>query len=232
MLHKKAVKLILFLLIFSCLVSPVLGQSIPKIDLFVGYSFLRSPEVAVGSGSLTVNGNTFSTVNGNLNPTNGFNASITRNLNRWVGMTGELGGNYNDNGIKNHTFMVGPTFSFRTSRLTPFVHSLFGLDKQSPTSESILSSFSTSSSTLSTPVTSFSGSNTGFAWVVGGGVDYRTKSKVSIRLVEADYLRSNDLIFETLTGSCINGVCPQFSGTGPTKKQNNFRLSFGVVFHL
>ena len=50
---------------------------------------------------------------------------VTRNVNRWFGITGDVSGSYK-NGGHMYTYMVGPTLSARTERVTPFAHALFG----------------------------------------------------------------------------------------------------------
>ncbi len=84
---------------------PVSAQDYPKGELFGGYQFTH------------------------LNPginANGWNASITGNVNRWFGVTADFSGAYK-NGGKFHTAMAGPVFSLRKSEIvTPFAHVLVG----------------------------------------------------------------------------------------------------------
>lgn len=88
-----------------------MGQETPKAELFGGYSY-------AGGGS------------------NGFDASIAVNVNNWLGLVGDVGGQYStftDQGftekIRSHSFLVGPRFSARQKRVVPFVHALFGVSK-------------------------------------------------------------------------------------------------------
>ncbi len=124
---------------------PVAAQDYPKGELFGGYQFTH------------------------LNPSvnaNGWNASITGNVNKWLGISADFSGAYK-NGGKLHTVMAGPVFSMRTSsNVTPFVHALFGAG--------IASGGGTSS--------------TAFATALGGGLDVTVNEHVAVRLVQADWL--------------------------------------------
>jgi len=247
MLHRIAVKGVVLSLMAWSLVLPVTAQEVPKIDIFAGYSFLRSQ----------TGGPTFSFANpfsGNppqkLQPMDGFNASVTENINKWGGITEDLSGYYSDAGIKNHTLLVGPQFSFRqTHGITPFIHAMFGANYQTPARQVITDKiilfpptpFPGSGNVVSTSIFPFSspsplrGSHTAFAMAFGGGVDYNVNPRLSIRLIQADYFRSSFKFTEQVvdqfcdqSGNCSTG--PVFNS--PTEKHNNLRLSFGVVFHL
>src|SRR5579859_285822 len=131
MLHRIAVKGVVLSLIAWSLVLPLTAQDVPKMDIFAGYSFLRSQ---VGGQAFVISNNNNPQ---KLQPIDGFNASVTENLNKWVGITEDLSGYYSDAGIKNHTLLVGPQVSFRQAHgITPFIHGLFGANYQTPARQS------------------------------------------------------------------------------------------------
>jgi opacity protein-like surface antigen len=130
------------LLGFSCL--PLAAQDYPKAELFGGYQFTH--------------------LEPSLNA-NGWNASLTGNLNSWFGGNVDFSGAYKS-GVKFHTFMFGPVVSLRKSELvTPFAHVLVGAARLSD-----------------------GGSTTGFSMAVGGGLDVKVNSHFAVRLVQADWL--------------------------------------------
>lgn len=249
MLHRIAVKGVVLSLMAWSLVLPLTAQDVPKMDIFAGYSFLRSQ---VGGQVFTFTNDTPQ----KLQPIDGFNASVTENFNKWVGITEDLSGYYSDAGIKNHTLLVGPQLSFRQAHgITPFIHGLFGANYQTPARQSpiidqvVLAPPATGSNNTQSVIVSDSqlvpslrGGHTSFAMAFGGGVDYNVNPRFSIRLIQADYFR-NSFKFtqgfaEELCGGFIGAgtssstcnVISTFNST--TEKHNNLRLSFGVVFHL
>src|SRR5579859_3164057 len=216
-------------------------------DIFAGYSFLRSQ----------VGGQVFAFTNDEpqqkLQPIDGFNASVTENLNKWAGITEDLSGYYSDAGIKNHTLLVGPQVSFRQAHgITPFIHGLFGANYQTPARQSpiidqlVLAPPPTGSGNASTGFVSetqtipgLRGGHTAFAMAFGGGVDYNVTPRFSIRMIQADYFRNSfkftqgfvsEICGPTGTGATACNIGSSFNSS--TEKHNNLRLSFGVVFHL
>jgi hypothetical protein len=97
--------------------------------------------------------------------TNGWNAAINGNVNRWFGVTADFSGSYK-NGGHMYTFMFGPTVSARTKRVTPFVHALFG------------------GATLGDG----GGSGGAFSMGLGGGLDVNAGNHLALRLLQADWL--------------------------------------------
>jgi len=176
------------------------AQDTPRFEVFGGYSYANASRTfAVDRPSL-----------------NGWNAALTVNANRWLGVVGDFSGYYGSPSIsiatpvvclappcprpqvnfdtKVHTFLLGPQVSFRTRRVTPFAHALFGLGR---TSVHIDSPFSTVGTI----------SNNAFAMALGGGVDVNINSRLAWR-VQPDYLQT-DFLHQT---------------------QKNFRISTGPVF--
>ncbi len=148
------------LLLLVCVVMTsalVFSQETPQAELFGGYSYMRS--------------------GGNFN---GWNAAATVNWNDWLGITADFGGNYASQSLHFagfptvgssahfHTFTFGPTATYRgNDRFVPFGHFLLG------------------GSRLSQKVTiggiEQSQSETGFAFLLGGGVDIPTNEHWAFR---------------------------------------------------
>lgn len=163
-----------------CLSALSVAQDVPKAEVFGGYSYLR-----------------FNPGGGTSFNNNGWNASLTGNLNKWLGFTGDFGGTYNGlaTGVNSnlHTYMFGPKLTYRRDKIAPYVHVLFGGAHSSLTAAGFGSS-----------------SSNAFSFATGGGVDYKVKDRISLRLVQLDYLNT------------------RFADA----HQNNFRLSTGLVFNL
>jgi hypothetical protein len=130
---------------------------------------------------------------------NGINGALTVNLKENIGVTADFGGAYKSEGgasTKTLTYTFGPVISGRKDApFVPFAHALFG-------------GFHTS---LDLGIPAANGSVSGFAMLIGGGVDVRMSDRLSIRAGQFDWisLRAN--------GGSSN---------------NNFRYSGGVVVHF
>jgi opacity protein-like surface antigen len=124
------------------------------------YSYLRA-----GSGTLDVN---------SIN-TNGWAASLTGNFNRLLGVTAEFSSQYKNeiSGVtvngRDYNILFGPQIGYRTGKLRPFAHALFGVSRL--TADGISSQNS-------------------FAMAYGGGLDVKANRLLSIRLGQLDYLRT------------------------------------------
>ena len=125
-------------------VSAMAQEESPKVELFGGYQFTH--------------------LDPSLN-TNGWNAAVTGNVNRWVGVTADFSGSYKDGGHM-YTYMFGPTFSVRTKRVTPFVHALFG----------------------GAAIGDGGGYGGAFSMGLGGGMDVNAGNHLALRLLQADWL--------------------------------------------
>ncbi|MDH4065296.1 MAG: porin family protein [Acidobacteriota bacterium] len=150
-----------------CLSLPASAQDItPAVDVSGGYSFLRHQERDEVGGEAT--GQNF----------HGWVASVAGNLTRWLGLVGEVGGNYKTLGFDGtdvsfsvHSFMGGMRFSARPpGHITPFGQFLVGAVRGSVSALGV------------------SGSTTEFGAQGGGGVDFWIRPKFGIR-VGADYRR-------------------------------------------
>ena len=95
----------------------------------------------------------------------GWNASLTGNFPHVLGITADFSGAYKER-VDFHTFTVGPVLTARLPVVQPFVHALFG------------------GATLS----GFGESNTGFAMILGGGMDIGFRKGIGIRLFQVDWI--------------------------------------------
>lgn len=128
------------------------SQETPKAEIFGGYS---------------------AKIQKGMDLANGWEGSVTGNLNRWLGVTADFSGYYRtDDGVsqRNYNYLFGPRVTYRTETLSPFGQVLFGVAHQRA---------------------GVDGTNVGdnaFATAIGGGLDYNLKKHVAVRLFQADYL--------------------------------------------
>ena len=169
----------------------------PRVEIFGGYSYLHTDLLFKS------------------NIPKGWNASVTGNVHRIIGIEADFSGHYGDiserrpDNYRTYLFLFGPKFAARLPKVTPWGHALFGASYVNVEGRNFQGDYSDS--------------RTAFAWAVGGGVDVRLHRNLSARVIQADYIRAN---------SSASGVTTGQTGTyfpiesGPS---NNFRLSFGVV---
>lgn len=124
----------------------------PKAEAYIGFSHLR---VSAGSAGF-----------------NGFEAAVTGNVSRYVGLKFDLSGNYrSDSGARSsiYNFLGGVQLKNNTrgARFKPFAHALLG------------------GAHISVSGGNFS--ETGLSAVVGVGLDIRASRRVDIRVLQADY---------------------------------------------
>ena len=172
---RKLAFLIAVLSVFSLM---AYAQEAPKAEIFGGYQYAHINSGVSGAPSFNFNG---------------WDASVSGFFTRNVGITGDFSGNYgtvSSVSTKIYTYLFGPTVRFSNSRVSPFVHGLFGGAHVSGGSGV--------------------GSDSGFAWAAGGGLDVNASSHVAVRLGQFDFLQSR---ISNLT-------------------QNNFRYSVGIVFRF
>jgi len=131
------------------------------------------------------------------------------NINRVLGVVGELGENHvgTISGVSfgNNTFeyLFGPRFNWRHSRFTPYVQALVGGERYS----------NGLNPATGTPLLT---SQNNFAAALGGGLDVTLTNHIAIKPVQVEWLTT------------------QLSGSASTLKyvQNNLRYSAGVVFRF
>ncbi len=191
-----------------------------KVDLFLGYSYLRFSPALSGNPSYNFNGG---------------GGAVTYNFNHWFGLEAEFtqvgAGNLTVNsstGLNSlttsgnfFTYLFGPEFKYHnSSRITPFGHLLFG-GVHSNVYGNIQSAGTISTGSLVTDTT-----KEAFALAVGGGLDYRASKHIALRLGQFDYLMTRFSGREVTTAG--NGSI----GTLDISNQSNFRYMGGIIFLL
>lgn len=190
---KKTLQLSLFCLLLAM---PCLAQDVPPWEVFGGYSFDHT-DVREYFKSTPI----IYTIRHEYVGLHGWDASLTENMNTWFGGTLDISGHYKSldvAGIPNeervYSVLYGPRFCFRTPMITPFVHFLMGVAR---------------ASAKVTPVGPHD-AETSFALAAGGGVDMKVGKSTAVRLLKAEYFRTDVL------------------GT----KQNSFRAAAGMIFYF
>jgi len=187
----------MFLIVALSLALPIIAQAqeAPRVEVFGGYSYLRLEDVGIGGLDRDLNG---------------YNVAGAINIfKKSIAIKADVSGHFGDisaGGIsidQNQTlFLFGPQFSLRKNeRIQPFAHALFGVARIK----------------LDTDGVSGDITDTGFAFALGGGVDVKAlSSKLAVRLIQADYVRTKlDLL-----------------GIGDSNSSNNFRITTGLVFRF
>ena len=149
---RQFVILVGFMLLFS---GAAMAQDTPKAEVFGGYSYVNVHGFSVPGG---------------------WHGSLAGNVNRWFGIVGEISGHYESRGAANanaHVFTVGPRFSARGEKLTPFAHVTFG------------------GARFGASLANSSASASGFAITVGFGLDIKAGDHIAIRVPQFDYITTN-----------------------------------------
>jgi hypothetical protein len=105
---------------------------------------------------------------------NGGSGYVEYNINRWVGLVGDVGGYANTRvDDKAMTYLFGPRFNWRHSRLTPYVQFLFG-----------------GMYGWANPKGTPSMTQNAFATAAGGGLDYRLSNHIAVKPIQVEYVMS------------------------------------------
>lgn len=153
-------------LLFICFVflgAEAHAQQVPRWEVFGGYSFLRLDSPALGFADYS-----------NMN---GWNASVTGNLNRRFGIVIDGSGNYAAN-VGAYNIMIGPEITQRRDKGKFFAHVLVGKSDDHVS--------------ISEPQpfrTEFTGVGTAIA--AGGGFDWYVTHRITFRVFQADYLHTH-----------------------------------------
>jgi len=186
-----------------------------KYDIFAGYSHNR---VDTGIGD---NDPQLDDIIDEREGFHGFNASVTRNVTRYVGFKFDLSGHYNqttlpvagtaqldlDSSLYNFLGGVQLKDNSKETRFKPFAHALVGAAHAK-----VEGTFSNNVCIAVFPSpcpANFDESDTGFAGAFGGGLDIRASERVDIRAFQFDYNPT------------------RLFGGGT---QHNFRVGIGIVF--
>jgi hypothetical protein len=144
------------------------SEPAPKIDIFAGYSYMRSNIVVTGTRI-------------NLN---GGSGSVAYNVTNWLGIVGDFGvydtGNAGGEGrsLTISTYQFGPRISMRGHSLGPFGQVLLGAGHATGTL------YTTSLGNGSAPL----GASNGFALTAGGGLDWKLNHTIGIRIIQTEYM--------------------------------------------
>jgi opacity protein-like surface antigen/outer membrane protein OmpA-like peptidoglycan-associated protein len=187
-----------------------LNRGTPKVEWFLGYSYLRGmPDLEPANRLYWLNGGSM---------------SIAYNFNRYLGLVADLGG-FADSKIEFpgtgggastvmssygavFPYLFGPRLSFRGhERVTPFLQVLFG---GIYATKVMMDSGCGGAGCIPLPA------ENKFAWTGGGGLDVKVSHHVAIRIVQVEYLMTNF----------------QNHNTGINELQNDMRFSSGIVFRF
>jgi hypothetical protein len=155
-------KVVVCLLALFSITAIASAQDTPKLDVFVGYSYLRDKPSTSGVNGFNLHGGS---------------ASVAYNANNWLSGVADFGG-YHANNILGSgvdgtisTYLFGPRFSYRRhERFTPFAQTLFGVAHASGNGFVV------------------SGTSNAFAASFGGGVDVKLFHRLSFRPAQVEYL--------------------------------------------
>lgn len=180
---------------------------LPKVEVFIGYSYVGAAPRNDRNRIVGLHGGS---------------ESIAYNLNSHWGLVADFGAyesdhltlggvpptNVHANGAL-YSYMFGPRVSFRRERVASFAQILFGGVHASNVN---IPGCSDSAACTVLP------SENSFAMTAGGGVDVTLSRHIAVRLFQAEYLLTR---FRDISSS-----------TGQTARQNDVRLSTGIVFRL
>jgi opacity protein-like surface antigen len=205
-------------------------NSTPKVQVFGGYSLVHIDNGGLSSivfdEDLRERNSPFSAASN----FSGWNAEVQYNPLRWLGVVADFGGRYGKpitearfstlSGLPTltgYSFLFGPVFSYHNkSKLTPFIHALFGYDRISLSAGTIFG--------VNTPLSSLGDTFTDAAVLFGGGFDYKVFKNFSLRLAQVDdFHTTHDL------NNFYGNAFPTGVFTGLETHQNNLRFSTGVV---
>ncbi len=203
-----------------------LAQDVPKAEVYLGYSYLRTA--------------TATQVNAFNN--NGGLSSLQYNFNKNFAIVGELGG-YQAGNVSIHgsnfgtldstffSYQFGPRVSInKTGTVTPFFHYLVGGVHESrsfnvptaliPPGTQFPSDLKIE---MGNQFTKFRSTQNAFAMTIGGGFDIKLTRLISIRPAQVDYIPSHFSPFN------VPGVPGNINNT---RWQHNLRYSAGINFRF
>lgn len=207
-----------WLLVSLVIVAPAQAQLYPAMEGYVGFSLYN---------------NEYGTDRHN---SPGIQFNIGYNLTRNLQLLGDFGAQLHSTNIvwtngKNaeadsYQFLFGPELKARNrSNVTPFAHGLVGAalrDYAVPSGNW----FCTGSPPFCFQDSFSIARESGFAWSIGGGIDWQVQPSVAFRIVQFDWIRTNL--------SRDNGNFSPQQGSLPVLKgwQDNYRFSAGITFRF
>ncbi len=137
---------------------------------------------------------------------NGWNASIAGNISSWFGVVGDFSGHY---ASPFHIFGPGVHINSYTFMGGPKLSYRQGR-------ATLFAHFLIGDARAGTREFDLSTSDNALAAAVGGGLDVNLANWLAVRVIQADYVMTRFHTFDF----------------GPDERQNNARLSFGLVLRL
>lgn len=186
------------LIVFSAMATAAQAEEYQTSEFFIGYSY-SNPEVSFGVGPVAAS--VYRTRIGH----NGFNGSAVVNLNRYVGIKGDVSGAYKSgrfaftvpSGIQSmptttvafngkssvYNFLGGVQVKDNSTsgRLKPFAHAMIGAARRN---NKIPGGGFTCITIIPCPGST---KETALAGAFGGGLDVRLRGRVGVRLFQVDY---------------------------------------------
>jgi hypothetical protein len=169
-------KFLVWIVLPSFYALPLMAQDTPKLLVFGGYQYLHAGNLDGSNDGAS---------------TNGWNASATVNFSKHLGVAADFGGSYkgrfaeaaNNNNylpyFHAYTYTFGPVFSLNSGgKINPFAHALVGGAHLSPTECVVYGADQCGSNP----------SYSGFAMMLGGGLDARTDKHAGFRIFQADWV--------------------------------------------
>lgn len=154
---RELLMVVILFLVLGCTALPSSAQGIPRLQVFGGFSYMRFDSRTLGFAN-----------DSNLE---GYNVSAAFNVFRFLGVAGELSGQYGPH-INFRDMAVGPQYVRRMGPVVAFGHFLWGKGR----------SFDSIGS---------AGGDTHWAYVIGGGADLDYRHNLSLRVLQVDYIHSN-----------------------------------------
>jgi len=202
----------------------------PRVQVFGGYSLTYVDNGGLSAQALYTGLRQSTSAFAVESNFHGWDAEAQYNVNRWLGIAGEVGGRQGTplissrvgslSGLPNATgysFLAGPVFTFRNkSRLTPFVHALFGVDRSSLSASTI--------SGLSFPLATSATTYTDVAAALGGGLDIKIARRFALRLPQVEDLYTTHNLNKFYDSAFNTGL---FEGLAT--HEHNIRISAGIV---
>lgn len=183
-------RLIFVLAIGLFLSIPSFAQEViyPKAEMFGGFS-ISSASVS----SSSINPTTGLTTTTSLRETFwGWQGAANFNVTHHLGIVADFGGQYKSlpsvsgagatvsgASLNSYQFLFGPQIMWRRSRVTPFVHAMFGGIKEGVGSTTL----TVLGTTLTTPAVS----STGLGMGMGGGLDINISDRLALRVPQFDW---------------------------------------------
>ena len=156
-----------------------------KVEVFLGYSWLNLNGIVNGFKDGVPESLNLQSAKG------GFLVDGSYFFNKWFGITIDTGAHFGDRYDADEA-NIGPVIRFPLGHIQPFIHGMGGWSRISPGN---------------------SNQNDSFGLAAGGGIDVRASKHVSLRLLQADYVRSQ-----------------QKFGLGSSTPIDGARLAAGLVF--